>query len=300
MNIAGKNIFYSMDSNTLMWCDVFGGQVFSMDLSNHNMMHMFKILGENEISFCAPIEGKKNQYIVGAGNRLLLVTWDGVHTMGQITKVLCEIPMSGVRVDQCRVDKMGRLYFGTMIKHHDEKECMNMEMRIGAIYRFSVKEGLVMMKDNIGLSNGIAWNNTWTKMYFVDSYDLFIHEFDYDLKTGNISNQKVFLDLNSYGQTEKVFLTSLTMDHNDYLYCAMFGNGKVLKINTKTPKIEEEIVMNVQQISDIEFGGQQLDTMFVTTASLEWGTPQTYPAGFTMKITNLGTKGVLKPKFALN
>jgi len=298
MSIVGANIFYSMDNNTLMWCDIFGGQVFSMDLSNHNKMHMFKILGEKEISFCVPIEGKKNQYIVGAGKRLLLVTWDGVHTMGKITKVLCEIPISGVRLTQFKVDKMGRLFFGTMIDHEDEKECMNMEKRIGAIYRFSVKDGLEVLKESIGFSHGMAWNSTWTKMYFVDSYDLFIYEFDYDLKTGNISNQKVFLDLNSYGQTEKVFLTSLTMDHNDYLYCAMFGNGKILKINTKTHKIEEEILMNVQQLSCVEFGGQQLDTMYVASVSLEW-TPQSYPAGFMNKVTNLGTKGVPMPKFAM-
>lgn len=76
MNLLGKNLF-SMDGSVMMWCDVLGGQVFKMDLNNHNKMFMFKLLGEKVICFCVPIHGKKDQFIVGAGRRLLLVQWDG-------------------------------------------------------------------------------------------------------------------------------------------------------------------------------------------------------------------------------
>lgn len=185
MSLLGKNIFHSLDTNSLMWCDIVGGQVFSMDLNNNNKMHMFKILGENVICFCVPIKGKKDQYIVGAGKRLLLVSWDGMHTMGQITKVLCEIPVNGVRMNQCKVDKMGRLYFGTML-NEEQSDIFDLQKRVGSIYRFSFADGLVQLKDNIGMGNGMVWNNSWTKMYFVDSYDLSIYEFDYDIKSGNI------------------------------------------------------------------------------------------------------------------
>lgn len=47
-------------------------------------------------------------------------------------------------------------------------------------------EGLVVLKDNLGMGNGFAWNSMWNKMYFVDSYDTNIYEFDFDVKTGNI------------------------------------------------------------------------------------------------------------------
>lgn len=186
MNFVGKNIFHCKDTNVLFWCDILGGQVFKMDLNNHNKIYMFRILGEKTISFCVPIMGKKDQFIVGAGNRLLLVTWDGVHTMGQIVKILSEIPVTGVRFNGFSVDNQGRLFFDTMI-NEEQGTIFDMNKRIGGLYRYTTHDGLVQLKDKVGMGNGIVFNVNYTKMYFVDSYDLNIHEFDYDFKTGNIS-----------------------------------------------------------------------------------------------------------------
>lgn len=186
MNFVGKNLFHCKDTNMMYWCDILGGTVFKMDLSNHNKLHMFRLLGEKIISFCVPIHGKKDQFIVGAGRRLMLVTWDGTHSMGQIVKVLCEIPVTGVRFNQFKVDKMGRLWFGTMI-NEEHGDVFDMNKHICSLYRYTVQDGLKMMKDKIGMGNGITFNTTFTKMYFIDSYELMVNEFDYDLKTGTMS-----------------------------------------------------------------------------------------------------------------
>lgn len=58
--------------------------------------------------------------------------------------------------------------------------------------------------------------------------------------------------------------------------------------------------MNVQQLTGCEFGGKHMDTMFVTSCCLDMFTQQTYPAGFLMKVTNLGCKGVEMFKFMMN
>lgn len=186
MNLVGKNLFFCKDTNVLMWCDVLGGVVLRMDLNNHNKISMFKIVGEKIISFCVPIVGKKDQFIVGAGRRILHVTWDGIHTIGNIVKVLGEVPVNGVRINQMRVDKMGRLFFGTMISE-ELGDIFDFNKRIGGIYRFTMGEGIVLLKDNIGLGNGFVFNNNFSKMFFVDSYDMNVYDFDYDVKTGNIS-----------------------------------------------------------------------------------------------------------------
>jgi gluconolactonase len=185
MNFLGKNLFFCKDTNVLYWTDVLGGQVFKMDLNNNNKLSMFKILGERVMSFCVPIQGKKDQFIVGAGRRLLLVNWDGVHTMGQIVKVLAEVNVTGVRINQYRVDKQGRLFFGTMI-NEEQGDVFDFQKRIGGLYRFTIQDGLVQLKDNVGMGNGIVFNKDYNKMFFVDSFDLNVYEFDYDFKTGNI------------------------------------------------------------------------------------------------------------------
>lgn len=219
MNLVGKNMFFCKDTNVLFWCDVLGGVVFKMDLNNNNKMSMFKILGENVICFCVPIVGKKDQFIVGAGRRILLVNWDGIHTMGQIVKVLGEVPVNGVRINQMRVDKQGRLFFGTMI-NEEQGDVFDMHKRIGGFYRFTMHDGVVVLKDNIGMGNGFVWNNNYTKMYFIDSFDLSILEFDYDIKTGNISKFRCDdtlcnVELNLFSQTTKRFSWTLpTLDRS--------------------------------------------------------------------------------------
>lgn len=189
MNLLGKNLFHCKDTNVLYWCDVLGGQILRLDLNNNNTIRMFRILGEKTISFCVPIHGMKDQFIVGAGHRLLFVNWDGLTTIGQIVKVVGEIPINGVRINQFNVDKQGRLYFGTMICE-EQGDVMDLRKRIGGLYRFTITDGLVQLKENIGMGNGICWNKTYTKMFFCDSFDLSVYEFDFDLKTGNISKFK--------------------------------------------------------------------------------------------------------------
>jgi gluconolactonase len=187
MNISGKNVFYCHDANFLLWTDVLGGQICKLDLCT-NRMSMCRIKDEKMVSFIVPIEGAKDQYVVGAGKRLLFVIWDGVTTMANVVKVLCDIPVTGVRINQCRVDRRGRLFFGTMISE-EFGSFFNMQRRVGGLYRFTMEEGLVEVKDRVGLSNGIAWNKGDTKMFFVDSYDLNVYEFDYDLMSGNIGER---------------------------------------------------------------------------------------------------------------
>lgn len=185
MNISGKNVFYCHETNCLYWCDVLGAQICKLDL-NTNQLSMCRILNERTICFIIPIREMRDHFIVGAGRKLMMVNWDGNMTMATPIRVLCEIPVDGVRINQCRVDRQGRLFFGTMI-NEEQGNFLNYQRRIGSLYRFTMSQGLVELRDKVGLSNGIAWNSNWTKMYFVDSFDLSIYEFDYDLMTGNIS-----------------------------------------------------------------------------------------------------------------
>ena len=48
-------------------------------------------------------------------------------------------------------------------------------------------QGLGELKKNVGLSNGMAWNDKTNKFYFCDSYDLNVKEYDFDMKTGTFS-----------------------------------------------------------------------------------------------------------------
>lgn len=58
-----------------------------------------------------------------------------------------------------------------------------------------------------------------------------------------------------------------------------------------------EIILPVPQVTSMTFGGKTWDTMFVTTAGLDFVGAQTYPAGYLFKVTNLGVHGLESTKF---
>jgi sugar lactone lactonase YvrE len=295
MTMLGEAPFYDGETDNLFWTDIIGGQIFRMETAT-NKLFTARILGETCLSFIVPVDGTNNQFIVGAGKRLLLINWDGIHTMAQITRILTELPFDGIRFNDAKTDNQGRLYLGTMITE-ETGNIFDLKKRVGSLYRYTMEEGLVELKTKVGLSNGLAFNDKTNTMYYVDSYDLNIKQFMYDIKTGNITNEKVLIDLTTFGTLKTNFPDGMTIDKEGNLYVAMFGGSRILKINTTTGKVMTEITMPCQQITSMAFGGKTLDTMFVTTAGLDFVGKQTYPAGYLFKVTGLGTTGTEMTKF---
>lgn len=298
MNFIGEAPFYDGMTSSLFWVDIMGGQMFRMDTTT-NCVFTARILGESCISFIIPVDGMTNQFVIGAGKRLLLINWDGVHTMAQILRILTELPTDGLRFNDAKIDSRGRLYLGTMISE-ETGNIFDLTKRLGSLYRFTLQDGLVELKSKVGLSNGLAFNDRTGTFYFVDSYELNVKQYMYDAKTGNITGEKILTDLSNFGTMKKNVPDGLTIDHEGNLYVAMFGGSRILKINTTNGKIITEIPMPVPQITSMAFGGKGLDTMFVTTAGLDTLGPQTYPAGYLFKVSGLGAKGTEMHKFLIN
>lgn len=55
----------------------------------------------------------------------------------------------------------------------------------------------------------------------------------------------------------------------------------------------------MEQPTGLEFGGKHHDTLYVVSAAMGLTHEQTYPAGYLMKVSNLGTTGVHMHKFVM-
>lgn len=297
MAFVGEAPYFDGTTGNLYWVDIMGGQMFRMDTTT-NRTYTARILGETYVSFIIPVDGVTNQFVVGAGRRLLLVTWDGITTMGQIVRILAELPVDGLRFNDAQTDSRGRLFVGTMITE-ETGNVFDLTKRLGSLYRFTMTEGLTEIKNKVGLANGITFNEKTNTMYFVDSYDLNIKQYGYDVKTGTITGEKVFTDLTTFGTTKTNVPDGLTIDTEGNVYVAMFGGSRILKVNGTTGKVVTEITLPVPQVTSMTFGGKGYDTMFVTTAGLDVVTKQTYPAGYMFKVTGFGgtTRGTEMTRF---
>lgn len=297
MSMMGTGPFVDITTNSLYWVDKsISAQIYRYDLTTEKFFTA-RILGEGGISFIFPVEGSKDEFIVGGLKRLLLIKWDGFTTMTTITRVLAELPVTGVRFNDAKTDSLGRLYVGTMIDG-ETGDIFDLTKRIGSLYMYTLGGGLVELKNKVGFANGIAFNEKLGIMYFIDSFDLNVKQYLWDKKTGKITNEKVFVDLTKFGTSKLNFPDGLTIDSEGNLYVAMFGGSKILKINPTTEKITE-ITLPVEQITSMTFGGKTLRSMYFTTSAMDNSlfttdvkkTKISYPNGYTFKIEDLGVTG---------
>lgn len=273
-------------SKSLFFVDIIESFIFRYDYDG-DKCYKANIEGEvgTKVGFIVPVEGKSDQFVVGLGPRFVLIKWDGTSALAKRVKVLAEVDqdVKVTRFNDGKVDPHGRIFAGTMLS---EEHGDIFTARKGTLYRFVSKTGkCIPLKSKICISNGLAWDDSKKRFYYIDTGDMEVKEYDYNSETGDITNERVLINFKpaTFGPD------GMTIDTEGKLYVATFNGGKVLKVNPVTKKVEQEIVIpNASQITSVAFGGPHLDELFVTTARLD-GKPA--PAGGLFKITGLGVIG---------
>jgi D-xylonolactonase len=111
-------------------------------------------------------------------------------------------------------------------------------------------------------------------MYFTDSLPRKIYHFDYDRKTGNLSNRRIFAEI----PREEGLPDGMTIDGDGYVWSAIWFGGRV-KRYAPDGRLDREVFLPVKQTSAVTFGGPDLSDMYVTSAAIISG-PELRPAGF--------------------
>lgn len=143
--------------------------------------------GEKVVSFVFPVDGTTDQFAIGIGRRVGIVTWDGKAPVAKVTRIVGEVEQEELyrtnRFNDAKPDPFGRFYGGTMRL----EECGDIfDAALGSLYRYSKEKGFENIRTKVGVSNGLAWNVEKNKFYYIDSCQMDVKEFDYDPKTGNI------------------------------------------------------------------------------------------------------------------
>ena len=61
------------------------------------------------------------------------------------------------------------------------------ERQQGTLYSFGKGNKVRRHVENVDISNGLAWNEDNTIMYYIDSFPRKVYAFDFDIKEGSIS-----------------------------------------------------------------------------------------------------------------
>lgn len=132
----------------------------------------------------------------------------------------------------------------------------NWQRQTGQLWKIGTDGKAILLKDNMGTTNGICLSPDEKTLYVNESIQRRIWAFDVD-ENGNISGQRTFASFNDFG------LDGMKCDSRGNLFVCRYGKGAVAIFNSEGRQIQE-VEVKGKDISNITFGGKDLKTAFVT------------------------------------
>ena len=158
------------------------------------------------------------------------------------------------RVNDGKLDRRGRLVFGTM------DEDPNGARPIGQVYAYEGGTSPRALVSGVRIANSIAFSPDGRRMYFADTPTKVIRCYDYDLDSGDLSGERTFATVEGPG-----FPDGSTVDADGCLWNAEWGGGRVVRY-TPDGRVDRAVALPCSQVTCCAFGGARLDRLYVTTA----------------------------------
>jgi sugar lactone lactonase YvrE len=200
-----------------------------------------------------------------------------------------EADLPDTRFNDGKTDRQGRFWSGSMFEVPGRK----VEF-VGALYRLDEDLSCHKIIENVGCSNGLAWSPDSRTMYFSDSHAGAVWAYDFDAATGDIENQRVFIDIAPTGGVAD----GATVDAEGCYWVTLPVTSKVCRYDPDG-ELMQTVVMPTDLPTCCEFGGKDLEILYVTTARLrrpeEHFKGQSNPGG--LFAVDVGVKGLALPPF---
>jgi sugar lactone lactonase YvrE len=169
-----------------------------------------------------------------------------------------------VRLNDARPDPRGSLWLGSMRNNvNPDKTTRSTGGTDGILFRLDPDGSVSEWKSNLGVSNTVAWSPDRTRFYFGDSLANSVRCYDYDIIDGSISRERPFLENFSRGVPD-----GSIVDSEGYLWNCRFYGGCIVRV-APDGVIDHVIEFPVSNVTTCTFGGEDLRTLYATTASAE-------------------------------
>jgi sugar lactone lactonase YvrE len=176
---------------------------------------------------------------------------------------------------------------------------------VGELFRIDGDGTTTRFADGFICSNGPSFSPDGRIMYHSSSAERVINAYDIDFETGAASNPRLFAAIDpAHGAPD-----GSTVDAEGYLWSTHWGGACITRY-APDGRVDRVIEMPVKRVTSCAFGGKDMDTLFVTTASTElidgkWALMD--DAGFAADplpgaifAIEVGIKGLPEPDFHIN
>ncbi|WP_176592122.1 SMP-30/gluconolactonase/LRE family protein [Sphingobium sp. EM0848] len=187
----------------------------------------------------------------------------------------------GSRMNDGKADASGAIWCGTM----DMAEAED----VGALYRLDPDGSWAVQDSGYHVPNGPAFSPCGQWLYHSDTVKREIYRFARTAE-GGISDRQPFIRF----AEEDGYPDGMTVDAEAHLWVAHWGGGRISRF-TPDGKLDRSIALPAKQVTNICFAGEELDRMFVSSASI--GLPETEYDGAFFEVFP-GVRGLPTHQFA--
>jgi len=251
---CGEGVVWNAEEAAVYWTDINRFLIHRLDIHSGGV-HTWMF---DEPVVALALTTSPGTMLVALGSRLLL--WrpetDARRDQGF---VLPGWPR--VRLNDGRVDPLGNFWVGSMRNNVlPNGEVGESGPGEGTLFRIAPDGVVTVWREHLGISNTLCWSPDRTRFYFGDTLENEIRQYDYDLATGSIANERPFLQAAGAG-----FPDGSAIDAEGWLWNCRWAGGCILRASPDA-KAVETVAMPVSNVTTAAFGGTALRTLFVSTA----------------------------------
>ena len=200
---------------------------------------------------------QEGQVIAGIRDKLVKINFQT-----GVLKTLLDLELPDyLRFNDGKCDPQGNLWVGTMAIKQDDVRAKGG----GSLY--CIKQNAVLRQyTGYTIPNGLAWDAEGTCFYHIDTPTHCIDAYDV-VGEGCLANRRTVIKVGE----EEGSPDGMCRDDAGNLWVAMWGGHQVICYNPKNGEKLEVIKVPDTNVSCPTFGGEKLQTLFITTAKDEKG-----------------------------
>ena len=244
----GEGPVWDAARDRLLWVDIEGGAVFEGVLDGDTIAVTGRVGFDTMVGAVAV--ATDGTLLVAAQEQLVVRHPDGTRADGPRV-----IPAGEARrLNDGGTDPAGRFLVGTLsLGGPSQRE---------ALVRLEADGRLIVLDDDLSLSNGLAWSSDGRRMFSVDTLARTVSVRNYDVGSGAVGPRRVHLRL------QDGLPDGIAMDAADHLWVAVWGGGEVRRYDPDGA-LADRVATGAPHTSSVAFAGDDLRVLVITTATSE-------------------------------
>jgi sugar lactone lactonase YvrE len=252
---CGEAATWDPQAHALYWCDVNRFLIHRLDAAGAVVSWHF-----DEPVTALSLTERPDELLVALGSRLIL--WRPADDSRRDHGFRCE-GWPAARLNDGRAAPNGDFWIGSM--GHNVGPCgeaLECPPGLGMLWRLRRGAEPSVERRDLGISNTVCWSPDARTFYFGDTLRDTIWAWDYDPVSGAIANERLFFSGFGRGAPD-----GSAVDSAGRLWNCRFGGGCVVCV-APDGSVERVVEMPVRNITTCAFGGDDLKTLFITTAAM--------------------------------